>query len=108
MPLHRDAVKAHDITRRDNIKATTNSRPKSIVMAKKVTVQELHTEIEQIKDIHLGHMSDNIDELKEAVKENKAFFIGRLDRLDNRIFWILGLAFTTLLTVVGTLIGDMR
>jgi len=77
-------------------------------VAKKVTVQELHTEIEQIKDIHLGHMSDTIDELKESVKDNREFFIGRLDRLDNRIFWILGLAFTTLITVVGTLIGDMR
>lgn len=108
MPLYRNAIKDNDITRRDNIKNATSSRPKDIVMAKKVTVQELHTEIEQIKDIHLVHMSDNIDELKEAVKDNRDFFIGRLDRLDNRIFWILGLAFTTLLTVVGTLIGDMR
>jgi hypothetical protein len=76
-------------------------------MAKRITVQELHTEIEQIKNNHLAHMAEDIDELKEAVRDNREFFIGRLDRLDNRLFWILGLAFTTLVTVLATIIGGM-
>lgn len=107
MPLQSNRVKAYDITWRDNIKTATNPRPKDIVMNKKVTVQELHTEIQQIKDNHLAHMAEDIDELKEAVRDNREFFIGRLDRLDNKIQWILGLAFTTLLTVLAAILGGM-
>ena len=76
-------------------------------MSKRITTQELHKEIEQIKNNHLAHMAEDIDELKEAVRDNREFFIGRLDRLDNRLFWILGLAFTTLVTVLATIIGGM-
>jgi len=76
-------------------------------MAKRITTQELHKEIEQIKNNHLAHMAEDIDELKDAVKENRDFFIGRLDRLDNRIFWILGMVLTTLVTLVATLVGGM-
>ena len=76
-------------------------------MSKKITVQELHKEIEQIKDNHLAHMMDDIDELKEAVKDNRNFFIGRLDRIENRIYWILGLAFTTLASVIVAIVGGM-
>ena len=76
-------------------------------MAKRITTQELHSEIEQIKNNHLAHMAEDIDELKDAVKENRDFFIGRLDRLDNRIFWILGMVLTTLVTLVATILGGM-
>lgn len=107
MPLQSNRVEDDDYTWRDNIKTATNPRPKDIVMNKKVTVQELHTEIQQIKDNHLAHMAEDIDELKEAVRDNREFFIGRLDRLDNKIQWILGLAFTTLLTVLAAILGGM-
>ena len=107
MPLQSNRVKDDDYTRRDNIKTATNPRPKDIVMNKKITVQELHTEIEQIKSNHLAHIMDDVDELKDAVKDNRDFFIGRLDRLDNKIQWILGLAFTTLLTVLAAILGGM-
>ena len=76
-------------------------------MSKRITTQELHSEIEQIKNNHLAHMAEDIDELKDAVKENRDFFIGRLDRLDNRIFWILGMVLTTLVTLVATILGGM-
>jgi len=75
-------------------------------MAKRITTQELHSEIEQIKNNHLAHMAEDIDELKDAVKENRDFFIGRLDRLDNRIFWILGMVLSTLVTLVATIISS--
>jgi hypothetical protein len=75
-------------------------------MAKRITTQELHTEIEQIKNNHLAHMAEDIDELKESVKDNREFFIGRLDRLDNRIFWILGMVLSTLVTLVATIISS--
>jgi len=73
-------------------------------MAKRITTQELHTEIEQIKNNHLAHMMEDIDDLKESVKENRTFFTERMDRLDNRIFWILGLVISTLATVIGSIL----
>lgn len=75
-------------------------------MAKRITTQELHQEIEQIKNNHLAHMAEDIDELQQAVKENRLFFQDRLDRLDNRIFWVLGLVLTTLVTLVATIVSS--
>ena len=66
-----------------------------------------HSVWQKIKNNHLAHMAEDIDELKDAVKDNRDFFIGRLDRLDNRIFWILGMVLTTLVTLVATLVGGM-
>ena len=71
----------------------------------RVTTKELQSEIEQIKNNHLAHIMEDIDELKEDVKDNRLFFTERLDRLDNRIYWTLGLVVTTLLTFVGALIS---
>ena len=75
-------------------------------MSKRITTQELHTEIEQIKNNHLAHMAEDIDELKDAVKDNRDFFIGRLDRIENRIFWILGMVLSTLITIIATIISS--
>ena len=75
-------------------------------MSKRITTQELHKEIEQIKNNHLAHMAEDIDELKDAVKDNREFFQGRLDHLDNRIFWILGMVLSTLVTLVATIISS--
>ena len=75
-------------------------------MAKRITTQELHSEIEQIKNNHLAHMMEDIDELRDAVKDNRIFFQDRLDRLDNRIFWVLGLVLTTLVTLVATIVSS--
>ena len=72
--------------------------------SKRITTQELHSEIEQIKNNHLTHMMEDIDDLKDAVKENRIFFTERLDRLDNRIFMILGLVVTNLLTIIGAIL----
>ena len=72
-------------------------------MAKRITTQELHREIEQIKDNHLAHMAEDIDDLKDAVKENRQFFTERLDRLDNRIWWVLGMVLTTLAATVTSM-----
>ncbi len=72
-------------------------------MSKRITTQELHREIEQIKDNHLAHMAEDIDDLKDAVKENRQFFTERLDRLDNRIWWVLGMVLTTLAATVTSM-----
>ena len=76
-------------------------------MANRVTVKDLHNEIDQIKKNHLAHMAKDIDALQEAVKENRTFFQDRLDRLDNRIYMIMGGVGTTLVTLLAALIGGM-
>lgn len=67
---------------------------------KKATVADLAAEIDVIKNNHLVHMAQDIDELKEEIKDNRTFFTDRLDRLDNRIWWVLGLTVTTLIAIV--------
>jgi hypothetical protein len=76
-------------------------------MAKRVTTQELAKEIDIIKNNHLAHIAEDIDELQEAVKENRSFFQERLDRLDNRIWWIMGLTVTTLISIVVAHFGGV-
>lgn len=82
-------------------------------MAKRITNQDLkedviklHQETEQIKNESLTHIHDCIHRLERNIKENREFFQDRLDRLDNRIFWILGMVLTTLLTIIGSVISN--
>jgi len=71
----------------------------------RVTTQELHKEIEQIKNNHLAHIHKDIDNLWVDVKDNRKYFQERLDRLDNRIWAIVLLSLGTLLsTVIGIMI----
>ena len=73
-------------------------------MAKRITTQELHTEIKVIKENHLAHIHDCIHRLESDVKDNRKFFTERLDRLDSRIYWILGTIIATLATVIGSML----
>lgn len=73
----------------------------------RVTTKELHREIELIKDNHLAHIHDCIHRLEEDVKDNRKFFTDRLDRLDNRIWWILGLTVTSLISIIVAHLGGM-
>ena len=82
-------------------------------MAKRITNQDLkddvirlHIETEQIKNQHLTHIHDCIHRLEDNIKDNRKFFQGRLDRLDNRIFWILGMVMTTLVTIVASIVSN--
>jgi hypothetical protein len=73
----------------------------------RVTTRELHREIELIKDNHLAHIHDCIHRLEEDVKDNRKFFTQRLDRLDNRIWWILGITVTSLISVLVAQFGGV-
>jgi len=75
----------------------TQSTMKKIESKQRATVADLATEIDIIKNNHLAHMAQDIDELKDDIKENRKFFTERMDRLDTRIWWIMGLTVTTLL-----------
>ena len=82
-------------------------------MAKRITNQDLkedvirlHQETEQIKNESLTHIHDCIHRLEQNIKENREFFNDRLNRLDNRIFWVLGMVLTTLVTLVATIVSS--
>lgn len=66
----------------------------------RVTTKELHAEIKVIKENHLKHIHDCIHRLEDDVKDNRKMFTDRMDRLDNRIWWVLGLTVTTLVAIV--------
>lgn len=77
----------------------------------RVTTQELHCELEQvkqeisvIKNNHLAHMEKSMSVLQNDVKDNRKYFDDRLNQLDNKI-WALVLL--TLGTLVSTVIGMM-
>lgn len=56
----------------------------------------------------IEHLHEDVDELKDAVKENRTFFQERLDRLDNRIWWVLGLSVSTMITVLLSVYGAIQ
>jgi len=78
-----------------------------IEKAKKATVADLANEIDIIKNNHLVHIHDCIHRLEDDVKDNRKFFTERLDRLDNRIWWILGLTVTTLVSIMVAHLGGL-
>jgi hypothetical protein len=69
-------------------------------MSKRITTQELAQEIKVIKENHLTHIHDCIHRIEEEVKDQRKYFTNRLDRLDNRIWWVLGMTVTTLVSVM--------
>jgi len=73
-------------------------------MAKNITNQHLNNKITVI-ETDVKHIHDCIHRLEDEVKDNRTFFTTRLDRLDTRIWTIMGLVVTTLITVVVELLS---
>ncbi len=73
-------------------------------MAKRITTQELHEEIKQVKENHLAHIHKDIDDLWIDVKDNRKYFESRLDRLDNRIWGLVLLALSTLGATIASIV----
>jgi len=72
--------------------------------AEVVEIKDLAKEIETVKDVHLVHIHDCIHRVEDELKENKKHFNTRIDKLDNRIFWVLGLTVTTLAGVIANMV----
>jgi len=69
-----------------------------------IEIKDLAKEIETVKDVHLAHIHDCIHRVEDELKSNKEHFNGRIDKLDNRIFWVLGLTVTTLAGVIANMV----
>jgi predicted nucleic acid-binding Zn-ribbon protein len=63
-------------------------------------LEKLHQEIDTIKNNHLVHIAQDIDNLDVALKETKTEIKERFDKLDERMWVIMGLVVTTLATIV--------
>ena len=61
---------------------------------------DLHREIDTIKNNHLVHIAQDIDELEVSLKETKTEMKERFDKIDERIWLVVGLVVTTLITIV--------
>lgn len=68
----------------------------------------MHEEILLIKEVHLRRMNDDIrhlteetKDLKVEMKEHRSESNERFGQLDSRIWWLFGVAVTTMLAVVG-------
>ena len=65
-----------------------------------IQIHELHSEIKIIKDNHLAHLAADIDALSAELKDTKDTFDKRFDKLDERLWIVIGLVVTTLVGIV--------
>ncbi len=79
-------------------------RKQALSVEHQLQLQDLHNEISVIKDNHLVHIAQDIDELDTAIKETKEEFNKRFDKIDERIWWLVGLVVTTLVTIVISMV----
>ena len=75
-------------------------QPQRLSVEHQIQLHELHSEITLIKDNHLAHIAQDIDDLKAELKETKDTFDKRFDRLDERLWLVIGLVVTTLVGIV--------
>jgi hypothetical protein len=66
----------------------------------KYQLEKLHQEIDIIKNNHLVHIAQDIDDLDIALKETKTEIKERFDKLDERLWLVIGLVVTTLVGIV--------
>ena len=66
----------------------------------KYQLEKLHQEIDVIKNNHLVHIAQDIDDLDIALKETKIEIKERFDKLDERLWLVIGLVITTLVGIV--------
>tara|TARA_R100001086_G_scaffold249696_2_gene190411 strand:+ start:255 stop:488 length:234 start_codon:yes stop_codon:yes gene_type:complete len=71
--------------RKDKVKTMTYDNDTEIALLKK--------DVKEIKDNHLSHMKDDIDRIERKV-----------DKIDNRIWWVLGVLIST---QVAAMIANM-
>jgi DNA-binding ferritin-like protein len=72
-------------------------------MPKNITNTHLNQKI-TVVETDVKHIHDCIHRLEDEVKDNRKFFTTRLDRLDNRIWMIMALTFTTFVTLFASLL----
>ena len=75
-----------------------------VQLQQQIEINDLAKEIDVIKNKHLVHIHDCIHRVEDELKSNKEHFNTRIDKLDNRIFWVLGLTVSTLVSIIASMI----
>jgi hypothetical protein len=75
-------------------------RPQRLSVEHQIQLHELHSEITLIKDNHLVHLGQSIEDLKTELKDTNDTFEKRFDKLDERLWLVVGLVVTTLVGIV--------
>lgn len=65
-----------------------------------IQLNDLHKEIDLIKNNHLYHMQLSMSKLEDDIKETKTEINQRFDKLDERLWLVIGLVVTTLVGIV--------
>lgn len=65
-----------------------------------IQLNDLHREIDVIKNNHLYHMQLSMTKLEDDLKETKTEINQRFDKLDERLWLVIGLVVTTLVGIV--------
>ena len=65
-----------------------------------IQLNDLHKEIDLIKNNHLHHIQLDLDNLSAEIKDTKDVFEKRFDKLDERLWLVVGLVVTTLVGIV--------
>jgi hypothetical protein len=71
-----------------------------IDVEQQMQLQDLHKEIEIIKNNHLHHLQMDLTNLSVELKDTKDTFDKRFDKLDERLWLVIGLVVTTLVGIV--------
>ena len=66
--------------------------------------RDLWFELRLIKENHLRHLDQDIKEVKKDLKESRQEVNHRIDKLDNRIWWLVGLVTVTMLGVIAQVV----
>ena len=75
-------------------------QPQRLSVEHQIQLHDLHSEIEVIKNNHLVHIAQDIDDLSAELKDTKDAFEKRFDKLDERLWLVIGLVVTTLVGIV--------
>jgi hypothetical protein len=61
------------------------------IIKNKYDIEIIKNDIQTIKDNHLHHIEKDINEVKNDLKDHKKEVTGKIDKMDNRLWWILGI-----------------
>lgn len=71
-----------------------------LTLQHQIQLEHLHREIEILRDNHIEHLREDVESVKKEISTVKTEFDKRFDRLDDRLWMLVGLTATTLITIV--------
>ena len=70
------------------------------ILKNKTDIEIIKHDIGTIKTNHLHHIEKDMNEVKNDLKDHKKEVTTKIDKMDNRLWWILGILIMTILVPV--------